>query len=66
MKQVCERIKNNLLSASCVELNSIMTDSLMEMGQCLNAAQINVHLIRQEGHQYRWMRIEGKKRISDI
>lgn len=61
MKQVCERIKNNLLSASCIELNSVITDSLMEIGQCLNAAQINVHLIRQEGHQYRWMRIEGKK-----
>lgn len=61
MKQVCERIKNNLLSASCVELNSIMTDSLMEIGQCLNAAQINVHLNRQEVYQYRWMRIEGKK-----
>jgi putative nucleotidyltransferase with HDIG domain len=61
MKQVCERIKNNLLGASYVELNSIMIESLTEIGQCLNAAQINVHLLENEKHQYRWMRIEGKK-----
>jgi putative nucleotidyltransferase with HDIG domain len=61
MKQVCERIKNNLLGASYVELNSIIVESLTEIGQCLNAAQINVHLLENEKHQYRWMRIEGKK-----
>ena len=60
MKQLYERIKNNLLSASCVELNNIMSNSLMEIGQFLNVAQINVRLIQQDAHQYRWMRIEGK------
>jgi len=61
MKQVCERIRNNLLGASYVELNSIMVESLTEIGQCLNAAQINVHLLENEKHQFRWMRIDGKK-----
>ena len=61
MNQVCERIKSNLLSASCVELNSIMINSLAEIGQCLNAAQINVHLLENEKHQYLWMRTGGKK-----
>jgi putative nucleotidyltransferase with HDIG domain len=61
MKQVCERIKNNLLSASCVELNNVLDSSLAEFGQCLNAAQINVHLLEDQLHQYLWMRTSGKK-----
>lgn len=61
MKQVCERIKNNLLSASCVELNNVMDISLAEIGQCLNAAQINVHLLEDQLHQYLWMRTSGKQ-----
>lgn len=61
MKQVCDRIKNNLLSASCVELDSVIVDSLAELGRILNVAQINIHLLEHGAHQYRWMRIEGKK-----
>jgi putative nucleotidyltransferase with HDIG domain len=61
MKQVCERIKNNLLSASCVELDSTIVDSLAELGRVLNAAQINIHLLEHGAHQYRWLRIAGKK-----
>jgi putative nucleotidyltransferase with HDIG domain len=61
MRQVYEQIKDKLLSASCVELNSIMINSLTEIGLCLNAAQINVNLLEDEKHQYLWMRIGGKK-----
>lgn len=61
MKLVCDRIKNNLLSASFAELNNVIEDSLAELGQILNASQININLLEPQAHQYRWMRIEDKK-----
>lgn len=61
MNQVCERIKRDLLSASYVELNRVMDDSLITMGQCLNATQINIDYLDKEKFRFLWMRTEGKK-----
>lgn len=55
MKLVCDRIKNNLLSASFAELNNVIEDSLAELGQILNASQIDINLLEQQARQYRWM-----------
>lgn len=61
MNQVCDRIKNDLLSASYVELNRVMQDCLSTLGQILNATQINVDYLDHEKFKYLWMRTDGKK-----
>lgn len=61
MNQVCDRIKNDLLSASYVELNRVMQDCLSTLGQTLNATQINVDYLDHEKFKYLWMRTDGKK-----
>ena len=61
MNQICERIKRDLLSASYVELNRVMDDSLITMGQCLNATQINIDYVDKEKFRFLWMRTEGKR-----
>lgn len=61
MNQICERIKNDLLGASYVELDRVMQESLDTLGQHLNATQINVDFLDQEKFKYLWMRTEGKR-----